>query len=236
MHNDICDTTLIIPQRNHVDLTTACIESLRATDPLPWPVIVVDDASEPSQPSPVQSTSLGTHALIRTVRNAQQRGVAAAWNTGGRHVHTPLVVWLNNDVISHGPWVRRLTEPLRSGSLDLVGVAWRAERAVDGKRLAALGGNRFPQGWCFAGRREDWQRLGGFDEAMAIYFSDTDFFLRARVTGLRIGVVSDLPLVHLGHRTAHDPESLPNRATRWHDDRAAFLRKRSRGRGSGVGD
>jgi GT2 family glycosyltransferase len=225
MHCYVCDTTIVIPQRNHVDLTAACIASLHVTDPEPWPVVVVDDASEPFQPLPLQSPSLAMHGPVRTVRHQQHLGVAAAWNSGARHTRTPFVVWLNNDVIAHGPWVRRLTEPLRTRELDIVCTAWRAERAVDGERLAALGGKRFPQGWCFAARRVDWQRLEGFDEATAIYWSDTDFFLRARIAELRIGIVSDLPLVHLGHRTAHDPESLADRAKRWHEDRTAFLEK-----------
>ena len=220
-----CDVTLVIPQRNHVALTLDCIASICNTDPTPWPILVVDDASDDEERRRLDHADATNRWAVETARHTEHRGVAAAWNTGASRAPTPYVVWLNNDVVADGPWVEQLVGPLRSRALEIVGVAWRTEGAVDRRLLTAHGGGRFLQGWCFAASKRTWEKLGGFDERMAVYWSDTDFFIRARRAGLRLGAVDRLPLRHLGHRTAHDGSCLPDRNVRWRRDRAAFLQK-----------
>lgn len=227
--NEFGDTTIIVPQRNHAGLTAQCLESIRRTDGKPWPILVVDDGSDPfvdlksmicrNSHAPVADAS------VHVLRHERQRGVTAAWNTGARCVKTPFAIWLNNDVIAEGPWVERLITPLRDGSAEVVGVGWRTERAVGSERLRQHDRERLLEGWCFAARKSTWETLGGFDEAMAVYWSDTDFFVRAKRRGLVLEVVDEIPLRHLGHRTAHDPRCLPSRHVHWRRDREAFLHK-----------
>lgn len=139
-------------------------------------------------------------------------------------------------MIANGPWVNRLLAPLRAGTADVVGAAWRIERDVDPNQFEPFGGPRMLQGWCFAARTKTWHALDGFDEAMAFYWSDTDFFVRARRRGARLGVVEGLPLVHLGHRTAHDSSCLPNRRAQWQRDRQKFIRKMNELRAGSASD
>lgn len=223
------EATLVIPQRNHVRLTVECVASIRNTDPKPWPILVVDDASDPFDAlEPFgygKDQTSAPRSSLRILRHERQRGVTAAWNTGARHAETSFVLWLNNDVIAEGPWVEQLLRPLVAGSAEVTGARWRTERTVDQDLLNRHGGSRFLEGWCFATRRTSWEDLGGFDEAMAVYWGDTDFFVRARKHGMRLGVVNELPLRHLGHRTAHDPSCLSDRHRHWQRDRATFLRK-----------
>jgi GT2 family glycosyltransferase len=212
-----------------VELTEACVASIRRTDSQTWPIVVVDDGSN-------KADDFRRFGGVRLLRHARPLGVTAAWNTGACVVETPFIVWLNNDVIAFGPWIDRLLAPLRAGTAAIAGAAWRTEREVDFEWLRRSGGDRFPQGWCFATSRRTWRELDGFDESMAVYFSDTDFFLRARQRGLRLEVIERLPLKHLGHRTAHDPACLRDRCDRWQRDRQTFLAKHSSLRAGSASD
>ncbi len=52
-------------------------------------------------------------------------------------------------------------------------------------------------GACMATRREVFEQLGGFDEALGLDFNDVDYCLRARRRGLRVVLEADAELVHL---------------------------------------
>lgn len=215
------DATIIIPQHEHPELTCACIRSLRATDPHPWPVIVVDDGSSHKCRETVLAADWGNTLVLMQHR----WGVSAAWNLGVTAARTPYLVFLNNDVLLTGPIIEPLIEPLRMGKALLSGVRTRRERTLPHHMLQSLPTDRFLEGWCFATSREHFQRVGGFDEAMSVYWADTDFQARLIATVPdREGIicVPNLPLRHLGHRTAR---ILPNRRRIWQADRRAFLAK-----------
>jgi len=51
-------------------------------------------------------------------------------------------------------------------------------------------------------RREEWTRLGGFDEQYFLYYEETDWLWRARRAGARLGIAPDARVVHRwGHST-----------------------------------
>lgn len=120
----------------------------------------------------------------------------------------------------------------------LTGVRLRTESSLPKPLLKLLPTRQFLEGWCFAVRRDDLLRLGGFDESMTLYWSDTDFQCRLlqshepllqRPTGQADNstacpfiAMPHLPLRHLGHQTTH---AAPTHRQQWHTDRAAFIRK-----------
>lgn len=219
------DTTIIIPQRGHAELTRQCLATLREHDSAAWPVVVVDDGT------PQAAAELNVEDFLPAQICVQpQRGVSAAWNRGAAAAATPFVVFLNNDTASTGPWVDQLVRPLRRGECVMTGVGARAERALPERLLDRLALRSFLPGWCFAIASSTFHALGGFDEALRVYWSDTDLQLRA---ALREGAghrhafreVADLPLIHLGHRTAHDRRCLPHQRGQWRIDRGLFISK-----------
>ena len=215
------DATVVIPQFDRAELTCACIESLRRQEPIRWPVIVVDDGSSPGCADAVMARGF----LDTTVIRQPHTGVTAAWNLGAAHATTPLIVFLNNDVLFMDSAIERLISCLRQGAALVSGAAWRRERLLPHRVLRRLSTDRFLQGWCLAVSAETLRAIGGFDESMKVYWSDTDFQVRVlRAAGDPQALVcrSDLPLHHLGHRTAH---RLPNRCAAWRADRAAFIAK-----------
>jgi len=207
-------TTIIIPQYNQPELTIHAIQSLRKSDPLRWPIVVVDNGSSPE--SLRQLHTLGDPDT--EILSLPRQGLTAAWNVAASRCNTSHLIFLNNDTHSQGPWIESLLAPLSAGLAGMAGVESRRERhltpAID---LLA--------GWCFAVRTEIFRAVRGFDEALNLYFSDTDFQLRIRdhywATAIPPWtVVAGLPITHLSHRTAHQ---LPNRQAMWTADRARFL-------------
>lgn len=194
------DVSIVIPQRGHEELTLALVESLRTHEPAAE-IVVVNDAPEPCE-------CIGGVVAVAS----GGRGVTAAWNVGVATATGEFLVLLNNDVECRGPFLHRLP---REG---IAGAALRVEELI---------GDEVLEGWCLAFSYRLWASLGGFDEAMRLYYSDADFQVRALDRGSFLTAPRKLPLRHLGHRTAHDRNiiSPADRAAQWQADRAIFKRK-----------
>lgn len=205
------DVTVVVPQRGQVDLTVACVRGLRQWQGTAPEIIVVDDGSpEADREASRELEHLGCRMVWR-----MPTGVTASWNAGWRAARGRVVVFLNNDVVIDGPFLEQLVRPL--GQARVTGVRWREEQGV----------GRLLEGWCLALQRETLVELGGFDERMRVYFSDTE--LQRRIIGKwgPDGVqvpAGTWPVTHLGHRTAHNPAWREERQQVWRDDRRAFVR------------
>lgn len=215
------DVTLIIPQYNRSELTVECVRSFRAAHGDAAAVLVVDDGSRPEERDSLREALGGRETILER----PHRGVTAAWNAGLAATSSPWLAFLNNDTLSHGPWLERLLAPLRTGAAKLAGVERRRERHLPDTLRTTRAAGDLLAGWCLALQRRDLLRLGGFDEALRRYFSDTDLQVRLLLTDAGeepLICVDDLPLVHLGHATAHQ---LDDRGRQWNRDRLAFRRK-----------
>ena len=216
------DVTIVIPQYNHAELTCACIGSLRKHETKPWPIFVVDDGSTPESRQVVESMRF----LATRIIEQNHQGISTAWNHGARKAGSRYLVFLNNDVLFHGPVIERLIQPLRDEASLISGVATRRESNLPPSIMKTIVTNSFLQGWCFAMSAETFHSLGGFDETLSVYWSDTDFQMRLRckfgVKGNLIFCVADLPLRHLKHQTAH---SLQHHRDLWRKDRETFMAK-----------
>jgi len=212
-HLDPRSVTIIIPQYNQPELTIQAIESLRLVDPIRWPILVADNGSSPE--SLRQLHGLGDPDT--EVLALPRQGLTAAWNAAVSRSRTANLVFLNNDTLSRGPWVAELLAPVSQGLVGMAGVERRREAhltpAID-----------LLSGWCFAVCRETFYAVHGFDEALSLYFSDTDFQLRVREQGAGSSraawvAIPGLPVLHLSHRTAH---RLPDQRACWNADHARF--------------
>jgi GT2 family glycosyltransferase len=179
--------TIVIPQHGEAELTIACVRSLRRWESENWPIVIVDDGSGPADRERIE------RELPETLLQQQSHlGVTAAWNAGWRWVSTPYVIFLNNDVVARAGWVASLLQPLINGDVLACGTTWRTERGLPADVLARLPSTRFVEGWCFAASVAVLERLGGFDESLRLYFSDTDLQSRLmRVYGVdALGIVT----------------------------------------------
>jgi glycosyltransferase involved in cell wall biosynthesis len=87
--------TVIIPFYNQGQFLQECVESVLAQTYSQWEAIIVDDASNDLDVA-AYLDGLGDSRL-RTVRHAQNKGLAAARNTGFRQAATELVLPLDSD-------------------------------------------------------------------------------------------------------------------------------------------
>lgn len=207
--------TLIIPQYDQPELTVTAIRTLRTTDPIRWPILIVDNGSHPRSLRALQDYE--DEAI--EVLSLPQPGLTAAWNRAAARASGEFLIFLNNDTCSTGPWVEPLLQPIRSGCALVTGVEGRYERQLTPPV-------RLLTGWCLALRKATFMECGGFDESLQLYFSDTDLLLRIqnRYPEIRPAwqVVPQLPITHLKHRTTQE---ISNRSSRWSADRARFLQR-----------
>jgi len=216
------DFSIIIPQHGECQRTFNAIQSLQRTQVGDFEVLIVDDGSDfvtwqqlraqlQAETRPAQAGNL---MLLRIPR---RQGITVAWNRGASLARGRILIFLNNDTISQGPWLQDLTAPLELDGLNLT-----APRARE-KQERGIAGSELLEGWCLALRQETFFAQGGFDERFRLYYSDTDLqfrLLQQSASALR--ACPGLPLIHLGHCSTR---KLPSRSAEWRRDRERFLQK-----------
>lgn len=78
-------------------------------------------------------------------------------------------------------------------------------------------------------RRESWERLGGFDPELWLFFNDVDLCRRLAAEGRKIAYVAEVAILH--HEGASTSQ-FPRFAALWHRNRLAYYRKRFGVRGA----
>lgn len=216
--------TVIIPQWNEWELTVNCVGSLRRQFGNALEIIVVDDGS--SQQVLDWTARFLSNAC--TVKSQDHLGVSKAWNFGTRETRdsSEYFVFLNNDVITCGDWISPMISSLMHKTVVMTGMKSRTEKRLPELMVSRLPTSHFLEGWCMAVRRSEFESLNGFDERMAVYWSDTDFQLRLykeKLSGDDKPILKTIDcdfIKHLGHRTS---KTMADKSKRWNRDRNVFL-------------
>lgn len=218
---------VVIPARDHLELTESCLRHLEAQT-VPHRVIVVDDGSTDGTSERLRER----WPAVVVERLDAARGFAAACNAGVAAGSGEIVVLLNNDVDCRPDFLERLVAPFdadpRAGAVAAL-MLQPGEQTIDSMglcadvtlgafpRLQGLPAARAaeatpvlacPAGAAAAYRRTAWLDVGGLDEAMFAYMEDFDLGLRLRAAGWRVAGAPGAIGVHLGsathgHRSAH---------------------------------
>ncbi len=207
--------TAILPVYGRHDLTRAAIEGLRRQSEPPAEIVVVDDGS---------AEAFEGDGSVRVERHEENRGFAAAVNTGLRAAETPVVAVLNNDVTLAGNWLELLVPVISEGrgdfacgklyrpdgridgTFDLLsrgGLAWRAGAGrPDGPLWSAAQRVTFTSFTAMVARREVFAEVGELDESYHSYYEDVEWGLRAAIRNKRGYYEPAATGVHLGSATA----------------------------------
>lgn len=180
------EVTVVIPHFDHGAFLPEAVASALAQDGGPPHVIVVDDGSTDPESERALAALPGEVEVIRQ----PNAGPAAARNAGFERARTPYVLPLDADDRLPSDAVLALKEALEGdpGAAYAYGVMrffgdWSGELRFppfDPARLLY----RPIVGWIGLVRRDDWQRVGGFDSELR-GFEDWDFTLAVLALGRR---------------------------------------------------
>lgn len=222
------ELSVVVLAYNRADATKACLESLGDTLEgfEPWEVVVLDNASTDATPSMLAHAASNVLAL----RSETNLGFARGCNRAAMHARGRVLVFMNNDIVALEGWWPPLASLMQSSS---IGAAGAKLLAPDGTVLHAgdnlierqmlldavhLGTGRDPadpsvstrrgvtsvSGAALAIRREDFERLGGFDEGFWNAYEDVDLGLRIWSLGMEVVYEPSSVLVHHESATRGD--------------------------------
>jgi mycofactocin system glycosyltransferase len=189
------DVTVVIPVKDRPGPLARLLDNL----PDAVRVVVVDDGST----RPEETAEVVRRAGARLVTHASSRGPAAARNTGLGEVRTPVVAFVDSDVVPRPGWLETLLDQLcdpgvgivaprvtaldRGGSLGVVARYEAARSSLDLGPDPALVSPRgrvsYVPSACLVGRREAF--AAGFDESMRAG-EDVDLVWRTIAAGWRV--------------------------------------------------
>ena len=208
-------TSVVLVVWNQLELTRACLESLRACT-APFDLCVVDNGSTDGTAEWFEEFPL-PYALTYH-RNARNLGLISALNQAASLAKGDVLCFLHNDTeMRDARWLERLlaalASPRRIGLAGLYGARRlrRDGRYVGRTIVHALEGEgtldgdvaevAVVDGVCLCLRRGLLEEVGGFDEGYGfLHGYDRDLSFAVREAGWRCAVV-DAPFVHHGGGT-----------------------------------
>jgi N-acetylglucosaminyl-diphospho-decaprenol L-rhamnosyltransferase len=209
---------VVIPVRDHWELTESCLRHL-AAQTRPHRVVVVDNGSTDGTPERLARDWPDVRVLERA------GGFSAVSNAGAAAGDGDVVVLLNNDVDCRPDFLAELLAPLERDAalgtvaalclrpagreIDSVGITCDATLSafarLQGRPVAEAGAERpvltGPAGTAGAYRRTAWTQVGGLDETFTAYHEDFDLALRLRAAGWPTVAAPSAACTHLGSAT-----------------------------------
>jgi GT2 family glycosyltransferase len=219
--------TVVIVTYNSAALIDRCLDAVRATVSAEDEVLVVDNASTDGTAAQVERS----HPFVRLERSTRNLGFGAGCNLGAALARGSQLVFLNPDTEPRPGWLSALLAPLDAAGDSVMAtakvlLAARPNPVDTFGNEVHISGITTCRGWglpadsytqieevdavsgaCFAVSRRLFQRLGGFDERLFMYFEDTDLSLRARLAGGHCLAVPEAVVLH-DHRAGFSPAKL----------------------------
>lgn len=199
------DVSVVIAVHNSAPMLGQCLDALSRSSVKPLECLVVDDGST-DDPEAV-AARYGARVMVLEER----QGPARARNTGARHAHGDLILFLDADVRIHDDALGRILEHFsQDPSLDGVIGAYDDQPAAEPfvsrhrnllhcftHRSGHPEASTFWSG-CGAVRRETFLRHGGFDERYdRPAIEDIEFGTRLKAAGGRIRLDPAIQVQHL---------------------------------------
>lgn len=235
------DCSIVIPVWNRVDLTQECLTHLaETTKTCSYEVIIVDNASTDGT-KPFLETLGGD---VQVITNPKNLGFAKACNQGAAAARGKYVMFLNNDTIPQPGWLDPLIQEMEAdpqvavvgsqllfpdGKVQHAGVVFSRTyeepyHLFSGSSSDIPGIQRRREmqavtAACMLVRKDQFERVGGFDEEFLNGFEDVDFCLRIRENGMKVIYQPRSLVVHLTSQTPgrkdHEKANSQRLRTKW---------------------
>ncbi|MBD2848618.1 glycosyltransferase [Paenibacillus sp. IB182496] len=206
-------TSIVIPTYNKVDYLKECVASIQRYTTEPYELIIVDNASED-----------GTADYLRGLRgvrcriNAENLGFAGSVNQGLMMARGTTLLILNNDIVVTPRWLTNMLHCLHATH----GIVGPVTNYISGEQQIETGYQGMEEmqqfaerynhsdpsqwvrterlmGFCLLMRRDDFLRIGYFDEGYVIgNCEDDDYMIRARLHGIGLVNARDCFIHHYG--------------------------------------
>lgn len=204
--------TVIIVTHNHRNYIKECIKSVIGNESLE--IIVIDNQSTDKTPEFVEKN----FPNVKVIRNLENSGYGAANNIGADLSTKAHLVILNPDTKLEPDSIENLLKPLVENS-DIITIP--KVLVYNGEMINTCGNKqhftgmaftrgakenpedrntaRFVNGLsgvCFAISKENYMKLGGFDENIFLYMEDSELSWRINAVGLKIFYVPEAVIYH----------------------------------------
>jgi GT2 family glycosyltransferase len=240
--------SIIVPFRDQPQFLRTCIDSIDATTKgQSCEIVLVDNGSVQPETLTLVERFEG-RSDIQLLHDERPFNWATLSNAGAAAATGEVLVFLNNDIEAHvSGWLEALcAQALRStiGAVGarllypdrrvqhcgvVIGLGGAAGHALVGLEGTAPGYLNMAvvarecaavTGACLATRRDVFDALAGFDEALGVDLNDIDFCLRAQRSGWRVLMEPAAELVHHespSRGTAGDTKDIVHFINRWRD-------------------
>lgn len=187
-----------------------------------YEVVVVDNASSDGSPDWIEKN----YPQVKLIRLDKNTGFAGGNNIGVKLCAGEFIALINNDTTMTREWLAELVKPAVKEPNGLYGSTIlfynnREYIGYGGANLYAWGGPFFPQVflkeksinqmgpfpiWCACGcgfllSKENYLKLGGFDESYFCYYEDAELCWRAWLFGYKVYSVPRAKIYHKGNST-----------------------------------
>ncbi|MFA5376883.1 MAG: glycosyltransferase [Dehalococcoidia bacterium] len=179
--------TIITPWLNHPELIPGYESVVQGAQ-----VIIIDNGSDEASAKAIREMVERLKGIY--IRNAANKGYAAANNQGLEAATGEVTIFLNNDITASPGWLIGIPE-LPAGAL--YGTSFII-RYVDGVCIPYL------EGWCLIGHTSDFRKIGGWAQDWdGLYWEDNELCWRATRAGLSLRPIG-IPIQHLNNYTSKD--------------------------------
>lgn len=215
--------SLVVLNWNALDLTRACVESLRATVDVDFQLIVVDNGSEPAV-AEWAKTAADLPVLL-----SENRGFAPGMNAGLAVASGEFVMFVNNDTLFPSGWVAPLLETARhhrgiaTPAVTDAGGRFGVREALGTEVIAVPPFRHLPSGVAYLTDRRTIVELGGWDERYRLAGrEDLDLLFTYWCNGLSV-MLDTRVLVH--HASSATVNTMPEREQLWDENWQKFIEK-----------
>lgn len=179
--------TVITAWLNHPELIPAYEQAVGGAQ-----VIIIDNGSDEASARAIREMTERLRGIY--IRNAANKGYAAANNQGLEAATGEVTVFLNNDITASPGWLDALAN-IEAGALYSPSMGLRY---VDGICTMYL------EGWCLIGHTADFRKIGGWARDWeGLYWEDNELSWRAMRAGLSLRILP-LPIKHINNYTSKD--------------------------------